>query len=178
MQMYMRCKIWNDGNVNEHCAGWGFEIFLLQIDDNEIENKDDIKEKMSEYPEKLILLLPRKSAGKGRSKLYDAVEVNNKTESCPELRSKYIGEWLKDKGYIKDCRNPKDYVREAEFIFKLICQSKTKSIFELVKIEIKDKNDENNIIKKLMEKIYSKKISKTKKIRKINILYGIMEIMN
>ena len=137
MQMYMRCKIWNDGNVNEHCAGWGFEIFLLQIDDNEIENKDDIKEKMSKYPEKLILLLPRESAGKGRSKLYDAVEVNNKTKSCPELRSKYIGKWLKDKEYIKDCINP-NYDKDAVFIFEFVCKSDEEAIFKLVAVKIGD----------------------------------------
>jgi hypothetical protein len=152
--MNMECKIWNDGNVTKYCAGWGFEIFLLQIDGNEIENKDEIKNEFLEYPMRIILLLPRTSEGRNRkypelenSKLYDAVEVNNpaKTQeitgakiTTPELRSKYIGKWLKDKGYIKDCRNPKDYVEEGEFIFKFVCKSDEEAIFKLVAVKIED----------------------------------------
>jgi len=43
---------------------------------------------------------------------------------------------------IKDCRNPKDYVREAEFIFKFVCKSDEEAIFKLVAVKIKDKEIE------------------------------------
>jgi len=145
---HIRCKIWNDSNVYPSCSGWGFKIFLLQlhngtITEGEIKGENKIKEKMSKFSEKIILLFPRESAGKEKSKLYDAVEVNNKTGSGPQLRSKYIGQWLRDKGYIKDCKNTKDYIENAEFIFELLCKSKEEIIFKLVAVKIKIKdNDE------------------------------------